>query len=116
LPADAGLVITARLNPIHVDNVRPGMDVQVRLLPLANRNQPPLEGRVTRVSADALLDARTGQQYYEVEVAFTDTAGESDVITAGMPAEVYIITGERTFLQYILEPLLNSFNHSFREP
>jgi HlyD family secretion protein len=32
-----------------------------------------------------------------------------------MPAEVYVKTGERTFFDYIMRPVLNSFSHAFRE-
>jgi len=34
----------------------------------------------------------------------------------GMPAEVIIKTGERTALEYLAQPLLDSMEHAWREP
>ena len=118
LPTDASLVVDARLNPIDIDVVREGLTVEVRILPFSARNTLPLNGTVTRVSADSLVDARSGAPYYAVEIAIdrSDARRVNDeLLVPGMPAEVYIVLGERTFLQYLFEPILGSFRRSFRE-
>jgi HlyD family secretion protein len=118
VPAGAALVVNARLSPIDVDTVQIGLDVQINVLSFHTRNVPPLKGKVTNVSADSLVDEATGAQYYAVEIAIdrssiTEDAGS--LLVAGMPAEVYILTGSRTFLQYVAEPILASFRRSFRD-
>ena len=69
VPADAGLVIVAQLEPIHVDQVRPGQDAVLRFSAFPARNTPEFEASVVRISADAQLDERTGLSWYEVELA-----------------------------------------------
>jgi HlyD family secretion protein len=118
VPAGADLVVNARLSPIDVDTVHVGLDVQINVLSFHARNVPPLSGKVTNVSADSLVDEATGAQYYAVEIAIDPASIPSDadsLLVAGMPAEVYILTGSRTFMQYVAEPILASFRRSFRD-
>lgn len=118
VPTSAELVVNARLSPIDIDTVQVGLAVQVHMLPFAARNTPPIDGRVTRVSADALIDQITGAPYYEVEIAVDQSALatlDRALLVAGMPAEVYILTGSRTFFEYVAEPILGSFRRSFRD-
>jgi HlyD family secretion protein/epimerase transport system membrane fusion protein len=73
---------------------------------------------VTLVSADAVLDERSDETHFTANVAVdtSEMARAPNVsLYPGMPVEVAIVTGERTFLDYILQPLLDSFAHSFRE-
>jgi multidrug efflux pump subunit AcrA (membrane-fusion protein) len=73
---------------------------------------------VLRVSADALTDQRTGQTYYTARVvADADQFGKLDGIELqpGMPAETLIVTGERTMLQYLLQPITDTFRSAFTE-
>ena len=73
---------------------------------------------MTRVTADALKDERTGEFYYVARVAADPAELEklADVnLQAGMPAETLIITGERTMLQYLIQPIQDTFRSAFRE-
>ena len=69
VPADAGLTIRARLEPVHVDQVHPGQEAALRFSGFSARNTPEFEGRIRRVSADRVRDERSGLSRYEVEVA-----------------------------------------------
>jgi HlyD family secretion protein len=71
------------------------------------------------VSADHLIDERTGLSYYAARVELVDpdlgaklNGGE---LYPGMPAEVMIVTGGRTMLDYLLRPIIRSFERAFRE-
>jgi HlyD family secretion protein len=83
---------------------------------------PALEGKVVRISADALTDEQTGISFYTAEVIIhpeemnklTDLRG-SDVLRAGLPVTVTIPLRDRTALQYALEPLTGSLRRSFQE-
>jgi multidrug efflux pump subunit AcrA (membrane-fusion protein) len=74
---------------------------------------------VRSISADSLLDETTGERYFlaKVEVPPDEFAklGADAKVSPGMPAEVLIMTGNRTVLQYLVQPLLDSLRRSFRE-
>ena len=113
------LVIDARVQPIDARSVTIGLLAQVNLLPYASRNMPIIEGRVIGMSADALTDERTNEKYYEAKVlidriALAKIAPDVE-LTPGMPADVLIVTGQRSALRYILEPIERSFRMSFRQ-
>ena len=69
VPKDAKLVVLAQLSPIHVDQVRPGQEAALRFSAFPARVTPKFEGRITRVSADAVQNPQNGATWYEVEVA-----------------------------------------------
>lgn len=68
VPEDAALVVLARLEPTYVDQVYAGQDAVLRFSAFPSRTTPRFEGHVSRVSADAVRDERTGLSWYEVEV------------------------------------------------
>ena len=182
VPEDAALVVRAKLDPIHVDQVWPGQEATVLFPAFPARTTPAFEGRVLRVAADASLDERTGLAWYEVELAmgraiapeaersvaawagrqwdgvadgYADgpgrwiarqewapdwlrealsgrRGGERPralpppgpgpgnavsvlVLTPGMPVEVYLRTGERSPLGYLVKPLSDYFTRALRE-
>ncbi len=119
VPQEEELLIDAQVSPIDIDAVRVGMTAQVILSAYSRRRLPRIEGVVRSISADRLVDETTGQAYFLARVAVDQAqlaalAGEV-TLTAGMPAEVYILTGERTAIEYLLEPLIKSFRRAFRE-
>jgi multidrug efflux pump subunit AcrA (membrane-fusion protein) len=90
----------------------------VRLTALTQRNLAPLEGHVTTVSADRLMDERTGASYFLARVELDDDPAAKlggERLYPGMQAEVMIVTGARTTLDYLSRPLVDSFNRAFRE-
>ncbi len=118
VPQDEPLVIDAHVSPTDIDVVRAGLPAKVVLSAFKSRTTPQLAGRVTRVSADALTDERTGTAYYraQVEVDAGELAALDGVhLQPGMPAETLILTGERTLLRYLLQPIEDSFRRAFRE-
>jgi multidrug efflux pump subunit AcrA (membrane-fusion protein) len=99
--------------------VRAGLPARVVLPALQQRHLPQIEGRVRQVSPDAIADPQTGQRFFAVRVeidrdrlAALEPALE---LTPGMPAEVYITTGERTALDYLLGPFYDSLRRAWRE-
>jgi HlyD family secretion protein len=120
VPRDEELLVDARLSPIDIDVVRAGLPARIVLPAFQQRHMPRIEGRVRRVSADALTDPQSGQRFFEVQVEVDPAqlaALEPEIkLAPGMPAEVYIATGERTVLDYLLGPLHESLRRAFREP
>ena len=112
------LVVEARVNPQDIDVVHPGLEALVRLTAYKSREIPPLMGKLEHVSADRLEDERTGMPYYLARVRIPqENIDEYEELKpqAGMPADVLIVTGSRTMVQYVLDPLSASFRHAFRE-
>lgn len=116
VPLDAELVLDARVNPIDIDVVHPGMAAKVVLSAFAQRNLPQVHGTVRSVSADSLTDERTGQKYFLAKIRVDEgQLGSNLKLLPGMPADIFILTGERTAFDYLVRPFLNSLSRSFRE-
>ena len=89
--------------PNDIDEVHAGLVAQVHLLAYRSQNLPRIEGTVREVSADRLEDRTTHQPYYLARVAVaTEALPAGIVLSAGMPADVAIVTAERTMLDYLL--------------
>ncbi|RMC34340.1 HlyD family type I secretion periplasmic adaptor subunit [Paracoccus alkanivorans] len=118
VPQDRPLVIGARVATINVDEVQPGQPVVLRFAAFSSRTTPEIDGKLLRVSADALIDEATRAPYYRAEVTIPpeelEKLGDLALIP-GMPVEVYIQTGERSPMAYLLKPLTDYFNRAFRE-
>ena len=121
VPVQDELIIEVRVRPQDIDHVKPGQEASVRLTALNRRVTPTLLGHVVYVSADALPDetqAFQARDVYVVRVRLNDN--QPPVVRSfrpkpGMPAEVYIKTTERTFFEYLMQPLKDSMSHAFRE-
>lgn len=118
VPTDDRLLIEAQLSPLDIDVVHPGLPAEIRLTAYRQRNTPSLYGHLLQVSADRFVDERSGAPYYKalVEVPASELARAGDVgLYSGMPTEVMIKTGERTFLDYMMQPVRDSFARAFNE-
>lgn len=118
VPSDVPLVVETKVAADAVAEVRVGQQAEVRLLGTKRRSQDLLAGHVTRVSADALVDQRTGMPYFAVQVEIPptpDMLATGGGLMPGMSAEVYIKTSDRTALQFLMEPLTAGLRRSFRE-
>ncbi len=119
VPQDRPLVIAARVDPIHIDQMRLGQPVTLRLSALDQRQTPELNGTVTHVSADAFDDQNTGMSFYRTEIVLnegeTDKLPEGAVLIPGMPVETFIRTDDRSPLAYLVKPLADYFTKAFRE-
>jgi len=118
VPSQDRLIIEARVNPIDIDMVHVGLKAQARFTALSQRRTQPVEGIVTALSADRLVDQRSGEDYFLARVEITDDLTKKlggATLLPGMQAEVMIVTGERTALEYFLKPLTSSINRAFRE-
>lgn len=118
VPQDRPLLVAARVPVTHVDEVHSGQVVRLVFSALPSRLMPELFGKVTLVSADALSDERTGQSYFRAEVAIDRATlkalGDAQLMP-GMPVDVYIRTGDRTPLSYLMKPFTDYFRAAFRE-
>lgn len=117
-PEGGGLLVNARVRPAEVDGLRPGMPASFRLNGLPGRTTPVIQGRVLSVSRDRLIDASTGEPYFLLRGRFSTEELDQSVtslLSAGMPVEVIVSTGDRTLLDYLLRPLIDAFSRAGRE-
>ncbi|WMT92860.1 HlyD family type I secretion periplasmic adaptor subunit [Pelagibacterium sp. H642] len=118
LPTTSGLVIEAHVQPHDVDSITIGQDARLRLTALDARRTPEVSATVIYVGADRRVDEWTRETYFEVRLELTrdlPTEVAHEQIYPGMPAEAYIATGERTFFEYLIKPIRDSFSRAFRE-
>jgi len=118
VPEDDALVVEAEVDPTDIDMVCAGLTAQVRFTAFKQRNTPLLEGRVTRVSADGFAHEQTGATYFLARIAIDATEREKlegGELYPGMPAEVMIVTGARTMIEYLVSPIRASLSRAMTE-
>ncbi|MEO8669350.1 MAG: HlyD family type I secretion periplasmic adaptor subunit [Bauldia sp.] len=118
VPSADSLVIDAMVAPQDVDQITVGAEASVRIMSGNTRVTPVVKARIVRVSPDLLQNPETKNPGYLVRAAFDKGAlgelGDLHVL-AGMPVELFVATGERTPLGYLLRPLGEQIAHTFRE-
>jgi HlyD family secretion protein len=115
------------VNPNDITYIKEGQDALVRLTALNHRLTPMIGAKVLYVSADTVThqqEARSGpavepKRAFIVRVRLNDEdvsqKTENFRPIPGMPADIYIETGQRTFFTYLLQPIVDSFSRAFRE-
>lgn len=119
VPAGDGFVVEARVPNRDIDNIFIGQSATIRFSAFNQRLTNEIDGEIIHVSADSFEDEATGQMYYKARVRVTEE-GEKDMteqmqLLSGMPAEVLIRTGERTFASYIAKPITDMLARAMRE-
>lgn len=122
VPGNERLVVEAKLSPQDVDQVRVGQMADVRFTAFRQRDMPKVEGKLVRLSADRMIEESGGikQPYYLARIEITpDGVRELERLKldllAGMPADVLVKTGERTFWHYLTAPLSDMVTRSMKE-
>lgn len=118
LPVDKELLIEARMLPQDIDSVKVGQMATVMFSALNQRTTPVVDARVEYVSADRLFDDKTRQSYYLARLRFADLEGTGISVAdlyPGMQVDTFIRTTERTFVEYLVRPIRDSFQKAFRE-
>jgi HlyD family secretion protein/epimerase transport system membrane fusion protein len=120
VPVQSSLIIESKVKVDDIDDLQMGMGAEVRLSAFKQRITPLVKGKVVYISADSLIDETTHVPYYKMHVqvdsASLKEAGNNIGLYPGMPAEVYVITQERTALEYLLQPVTDTLRRAFREP
>ena len=112
------LQIEARLQPNDIDQVRMGQKAFVRFSAFNQRVTPQVGGTVSYVSPDTSRDQQTSAPYFTVRVSLPEDerrrlAGLQ--LVPGMPAEVFMQTGSRTMMSYLLKPIADQMRRAFVE-
>jgi HlyD family secretion protein len=118
VPESDGLQIESKLPPVDIDQVRVGQTALVRFSAFNQRTTPQINGMVSYVSADLTQDPQTKTPYYTVRMTLPGDElkrlGGLQLIS-GMPVEVFLQTGSRTMMSYLLKPITDQLQRTFSE-
>lgn len=118
VPEETDLIIEAQVSPVLIDKVRRGMESNIRFTAFNLRSTPVVTGQVTLVGADLIKGTTPDEEYY---LALVKTSAEGMTklegldVQPGMPVDVIVKNGERTFMSYLLKPLIDSVALSFKD-
>lgn len=120
VPSNSPLMVSASVKPQDIEQVRVGMDAQVRLIESNPRGGKPLPAKVMLVSADRVTNDKTGAAFYRVGLRIDPKdlreLERKSKITPGMAAAAMIVTGKRTVMGYLVQPITDTLRHALREP
>lgn len=117
IPHTDRLVVEGRLPPLHIDSIKPDMEAKVWLTGLNWRDSRPLKAKLAWVSPDTVEDKRTGTAYFIARIELAESRAEISrrlTLHPGQRTEILLLTGERTLLEHIIDPLLRNINRAFR--
>ena len=118
VPVDDDLKIVAKISPNDIAFLKTEMDVKVKISAYDPQRYGALKGKITRVGATSSND-KDGNIFFEIEVEteknYLGTEQHKLLITSGMIADVEVITGKRTILQYLAKPFLKAKDVAFTE-
>ncbi len=115
VPSDDTLLLEVRIQPRDIGFLHPNQKAEVKFTAYDFAIYGGLEGTVEQIGADTVTDEK-GNSYYIVRVRTAATVGDKLLpIIPGMVAEVHILTGKRTVLQYLLKPILRAKSNAFTE-
>lgn len=119
VPSDETLLINANISPVDVDNVYAGLETEIRFTAFKTKLSHIVLGEVQSISTDVVSAENSNQApHFLARIKVDDDRLPDEMrgrLTAGMPADVVILTGERSVLQYMTAPLVDAFAKSLRE-
>jgi HlyD family secretion protein len=118
VPSDDALSVEAKVSPQSIDQIAVGKPARLKFSAFDRRTSPEIVGQVSRVSADLEYDQRSGAGFYlvRIDLPASEVARLGAVkLVPGMPVEVYVQTGRRTVLSYLLKPLRDQTDRAFTE-
>jgi len=118
IPDGDGMIVNAQVSPMDIDAILPDMQAEVRFSSFHSKVLPVIMGRVASVSRDRLTDEQAKQPYFLARIVVEEDnipVQIRDRITAGMPSEIVVPTGERSVIDYLVRPLRNRASKALRE-
>ncbi len=118
VPNDEGLLIETKIKPSDIAFIYPGQKAVLKFTAYDFAIYGGLDGEVSHISADTITDDR-GAEFYLVRVKskknYLGSEDNKKMIIIGMTAQVDIITGKKTVMQYLMKPILRAKNNALRE-
>jgi adhesin transport system membrane fusion protein len=119
VPTGSDLIVETKVNPKDIADIIIGQDVKISLTAYDPSRYGRITGKVLNISADALADQQTGEQFYLVDVSINGSLyednGKEVVILPGMVASIDVLSGKRTIVDYFWQPIAKTKSTAFRE-
>lgn len=118
VPTNEKLIVEAKISPDDIDVVHVGLSAYVRITAFKQRTHNAVKGVVIAVSPDTYKEEQQGISYYKAKISIDpkELAGIQKMdLHPGMLAQVEIVTGERSAMHYLVQPVLDSFHRAFKE-
>ena len=119
VPTGSDLIVETRIDPKDIGEIVIGQEVKISLTAYDPSRYGRIDGRVDSISADALGDPQTGEQYYSADVSINGTLYEDDGtevnILPGMVASIDVLSGKRTILEYFWQPIAKTKDRALRD-
>lgn len=116
VPDGEPMVVEARISPVDIDRVQIGQGARIRFTAFNMATTPEIEGRVTYVATDRVDNTEANEAYFLARIAIDEEQlrRERLALRSGMPAEVFVETGDRSLISYLTKPLRDQFVRAFR--
>ncbi len=120
VPSGDGIVVEGQLPVNLIDKVHTGLPVELIFSAFNTNTTPHIPGVISQVSADRAIEERTGVPYYKVRAKVTPAGlklmhEHKLAIQSGMPVEMFVVTGERTMMNYLLKPVFDRAKSALSE-
>ena len=119
VPTGSDLIVETKINPKDIAEIAIGQEVKISLTAYDPSKYGRLDGKVMSISADAISDNQTGEQFYQVDVSIDSTLYEQDgkevQVLPGMVASIDVLSGKRTVLDYFWQPIARTRNKALRD-
>lgn len=118
VPSEDPLIIEGQVPVNLIDKVHVGLNVELMFSAFNQNKTPQVPGIVTQVSADRMVDEKTGAPYYKLKAKVTPKGIKMMAnlqVRAGMPVDLFVKTGERTMVSYLLKPVFDRAKTSLTE-
>jgi adhesin transport system membrane fusion protein len=110
VPTGEDLIVDTKVEPKDISTIKLGDAVRIQLSAYESSRYGSLDGQVTRISPDAIINKDNGSSYYQVDVAIESKMklldGSIVTLMPGMTATVDVLTGKRTILAYLWQPVV----------
>ena len=119
VPTGSDLIVETRINPKDIGEIVIGQEVKISLTAYDPSRFGRIDGQIESISADALSDPQTGEQYYNADVSIGGTLYEDNgaevTILPGMVASIDVLSGKRTILEYFWQPIAKTKDRALRD-
>ena len=119
VPTGSDLIVETRINPKDIAEIIVGQDVKISLTAYDPSRYGRIDGNIMSISADAISDPQTGEQFYLADVSISGMLYEDDgsevTLLPGMVASIDVLSGKRTILDYFWQPIAKTKDKALRD-
>jgi len=114
VPDDKNLIIEAYVIPSDIEKLYKGQEAEISFPAFVDPSAVPIGGKLTYISADTITKENEKESFYVILVEITPEGHDAIklnnfMIIPGMPAAVFVKTGKKTLMEYLIQPVIQMF-------